>query len=152
MNNSRRQFLKQAGIGLSAAYLVPNFISCQNKAGAISDNPLQNIGVQLYSIRDLMDKDPKGSLEQIAKIGYKHVELYGIDATAKQFWKLPYKELKKILDDNGLKTHSGHYDMSKYLSKAHTDKEDLAAYFDAAKELGQEYVIAPVTPMFDLNA
>jgi len=49
MNNSRRQFLKQAGIGLSAAYLVPNFISCQNKAGAISDNPLQNIGVQLYS-------------------------------------------------------------------------------------------------------
>ncbi|MGE8380259.1 MAG: sugar phosphate isomerase/epimerase, partial [Sphingobacterium sp.] len=88
MNNSRRQFLKQAGIGLSAAYLMPNLISCQNKTGAVSDNPLQNIGVQLYSIRDLMDKDPKGSLEQVAKIGYKHVELYGIDPTAKQFWKL----------------------------------------------------------------
>ncbi|WP_245971410.1 sugar phosphate isomerase/epimerase family protein [Sphingobacterium puteale] len=152
MNNSRRQFLKQAGIGLSAAYLMPNLISCQNKTDAVSDNPLQNIGVQLYSIRDLMDKDPKGSLEQIAKIGFKHVELYGIDPAAKQFWKLPYKELKKILDDNGLKTHSGHYDMSKYLSKSHTDKEDLSIYFDAAKELGQEYVIAPVTPMFDINA
>ena len=131
MNSNRRNFLKQAGLGLSAAYLMPSFLtSCNNKkAIPNSDNPFANLGVQLYSIRDLMDKDPIGSLKQVAEIGYKHVEVYGIDAVAKQFWKLPFKELKKVLDDNGLKSHSGHYDMSKYLSKTHSDKEDINIYF-----------------------
>ncbi|MBB2952751.1 MULTISPECIES: sugar phosphate isomerase/epimerase family protein [Sphingobacterium] len=151
MNNSRRQFIKKAGLGLSAAYFLPQLLSCESKKPGI-DSPFANIGVQLYSIRDLMTANPTDSLQQVSKIGYKHVETYGIDTVAKSFWGLDYKSLKKVLDDNGLKSHSGHYDMSKYFSRNHQDKEDLNIYFDAAKELGQEYVIAPVSPMFDISA
>jgi hypothetical protein len=32
------------------------------------------VGIQLYSVRDEMKKDPLGTLKQIASIGYKHVE------------------------------------------------------------------------------
>src|SRR5690606_22225210 len=78
-------------------------------------------------------------------------ETFGVDAANEKFWNLPVDELKKVLDDNNLKTHSGHYDMSKYLSRKHEEKENIEKYIEIAHKLGQEYVIAPVTPMDDLN-
>ncbi|WP_233568243.1 hypothetical protein [Cohnella faecalis] len=36
------------------------------------------LGIQLYSVRDLAEKDFLGTIRQIAEIGYKNVELAGI--------------------------------------------------------------------------
>lgn len=149
MHNSRRKFLKQAGLGVSAAFLSPYLFSCQN--GNIGDSPFHKLGLQLYSIRDLIAEDPIATLEAVGKIGYKHVETFGVDAAAGKYWNLSIAELKKVLADNDLKSHSGHYDMSKYLSKNHADKEDIEKYIEIAHELGQSYIVAPVTPMDDLN-
>jgi len=60
MNNSRRQFIKKAGLGLSAAYFLPQLLSCENKKMGI-DSPFTNLGEQLYSIRDLMATNPTDS-------------------------------------------------------------------------------------------
>ncbi|MGJ1431752.1 sugar phosphate isomerase/epimerase family protein [Sphingobacterium spiritivorum] len=150
MNKSRRKFLKQAGVGVSAAFLSPYLLSCESKK--IAEGPFQHIGIQLYTLRDELAKDAKGTIEKIAKIGYKHVETFGVDVTKGEFFGLPIKDFKKVLEDNNLKTHSGHYDLSKYLSKNHEDKESIERYVEIAKELGQSYVVAPVTPMFDINA
>lgn len=149
MQNSRRKFLKQAGLGVSAAVLSPYFFSCQ--AGKTGDGPFHNVGIQLFSLRDMMAEDPIKTLEMIGKIGYKHVETFGVDAAAASFWNLKTPELKKILNDAGLKTHSGHYDMSKYLSRTHSEKENIEKYIEIAHDLGQSYIVAPVTPMDDLN-
>ncbi|MGJ1420601.1 sugar phosphate isomerase/epimerase family protein [Sphingobacterium spiritivorum] len=150
MNKSRRKFLKQAGVGVSAAFLSPYLLSCESKK--IAEGPFQHIGIQLYTLRDELAKDAKGTIEKIAKIGYKHVETFGVDVAKGEFFGLPIKDFKKLLDDNNLETHSGHYDLSKYLSKNHEDKESVERYVEIAKELGQSYVVAPVTPMFDINA
>src|SRR5690606_34071843 len=106
---------------------------------------------QLYSIRDLINEDPINTIRTVAKIGYKHVETFGVNDAAGTYWNLPIAELKKVLDDNNLKTHSGHYDLSKYLNKNLTEQENIEKYIEIAHQLGQSYIVAPVTPMDDLN-
>ena len=41
------------------------------------DNNLANIGIQLYTVRDLMKKNVPLTLQRIAEIGYKEVEFAG---------------------------------------------------------------------------
>ncbi len=146
---NRRGFLKQAGLGLSVAVLSPYLFSCQDDKSRSS--PFHNLGLQLYSIRDLLNEDPIKTISTVAKIGYKHVETFGVDDVAGTYWKLPIAELKKVLDDNNLKTHSGHYDLSKYLNKNLTEHENIEKYIEIAHQLGQSYIVAPITPMDDLN-
>ena len=148
-DNSRRNFLKQAGLGLSAAFFTPYLFSCEsNKSG---NSPFHHLGIQLYSLRDLLAEDPVKTLETVAKIGYKHVETFGLDSAKGSFWGLSVAELKKVLDDNGLKSHSGHYDMATYLKKGATASDPIEKYIEVAQALGQSYVVAPITPMDDLN-
>ncbi|QBQ40084.1 sugar phosphate isomerase/epimerase family protein [Sphingobacterium psychroaquaticum] len=149
-NPSRRRFLKQAGLGLSAALVSPYFFSCETKK--VGTTPFHNLGIQLYSIRDLIAQDPVKTLETVAKIGYKHVETFGLDPVNGTFWGLPISDLKKVLEDNGLKSHSGHYDMSNYLKRGATSTESIEKYIEIAHKLGQENIVAPVTPMDNLNS
>lgn len=61
------------------------------------------IAIQLYSVRDDCKKDFRGTLEAVAKMGYEGVEFAG-------YYDTPAPELKKWLDDLGLKcagTHTG---------------------------------------------
>jgi sugar phosphate isomerase/epimerase len=151
MDKSRRDFIKKTGIGLTSAFIGTQLLSaCTNKSKT-GDSPFHNIGLQLFTLRDLIEEDPKLVLKTVAKIGYKHVETYGVDVAANSFWGLPITDLKKVLEDNNLKSYSGHYDLSRYLDKKRDDKESIEKYIEIAHELGQKYIIAPVTPMDDLN-
>lgn len=58
-------------------------------------------GIQLYSVRDLAEKDFAAALEAVAKMGYTHVEFAG-------FFNYPAKEVKAMLDNNGLKVSGTH--------------------------------------------
>ncbi|MBL1407897.1 sugar phosphate isomerase/epimerase family protein [Sphingobacterium faecale] len=152
MKTTRRNFIKKTGFGLAGAYFGSSLLQACTVSKQKGDGPFANIGLQIYSLRDLLIQDPKLTLQTVAKIGYSHIETFGIDLTNNTFWGLSIPELKKIMADTDLKTYSGHYDMSKYLSRHHTvDKEDIEKYIETAHELGQKYVIAPVTPMEDLN-
>ncbi len=153
MYKSRRGFIKNTGLGLIGTWIGSSFLaSCDNLTKAKGTGPFAHIGLQLYTLRDLLSQDTKSTLETVAKIGYGHVETYGLDLGTGKFWTTStVEDLYKILEDNGLKTYSGHYDLSKYLSKNHQDKESIEQYIEAAHKLGQKYVIAPVPPMFDLN-
>ncbi len=150
MTQSRRNFLKQASLGMMAGLLAPQLFSCKNAATA-SGSPLKNIGIQLFTLRDLLAQNPTEVLKILAKIGYSHVETFGVDVGNNAYWGLPIDELKKVLNDNDLKTHSGHYDMGKYLKKDQKDTENIEKYIEIAHNLGQTYIIAPVPPMDDLN-
>lgn len=151
MMTTRRNFIKKTGIGLAGAYIGSSFLSACTQSKLKGEGPFANIGLQIYSIRDLLHQDAKLTLETVAKIGYSHIETFGLDTENSSFWGLKVPELKKIMSDINLKTHSGHYDLSRYLSRHHSDKENVEKYIETAYELGQKYVVAPVTPMDDLN-
>lgn len=151
MRNNRRQFIKQASIGLLGAYAGSSFLSSCTTNALKANGPFANIGLQIYSVRDLLFKDPKVTLETVANIGYSHIETFGVDVANNSFWGMKVPDLKKYLADINLATHSGHYDMSKYLDPKSTEKESIERYIEIAGELGQTYIVAPVTPMHDIN-
>lgn len=94
-------------------------------------NPLDEpIGLQLYTVGKEMDADPRGTLKQVAAAGYKIVELSPLS-------QMPTKDLRTALDDNGLKSPSGHY-MLPDLQK------NLQQKIDQAKDLGQHYMVITV--------
>src|SRR5690606_22488686 len=153
MYTSRRDFIKNVGLGLAGTWMGSSFLaSCQNLTKSKGNGPFAHIGLQLYTLRELLPQDTKLTLETVAKIGYSHVETFGLDLATRKYWgAVTVDELYKVLEDNGLISHSGHYDLSKYLSKNHEDKESIEQYIEAAHRLGQKYIIAPIPPMFDLN-
>lgn len=136
-------------MGLAAATIAPSFFSCSEENHA--DSPFKNIGLQLFTLRDLIEQDAKTVLKHVSTIGYKHVETFGIAADYSNFWGVPIADLRKVLNDNGLKTYSGHYDLSRYFTKESGEQENMEKYIEVAHELGQKYIVAPVSPMHNLN-
>ncbi|MGR0161637.1 sugar phosphate isomerase/epimerase family protein [Paenarthrobacter nitroguajacolicus] len=85
--------------------------------------------LQLYTLRDALQKDLPGTIKKVAEIGFTQVEPYNFVATA--------KELGAALKENGLTAPSGHAPL---LS---ADQDEI---FAAAKELGITTVIDPFLP------
>jgi len=136
MNTSRRSFLKNSAVLLAGTSLLSNVAFAAGK-------PSEIIGLQLYSVRDDMKKDPVGTLTQLAKIGYKHVE--HANYIDRKFYGYTAKEFKKILEDLGLKMPCGHTVMGKnHWDVAKKDFTDAWKYtVDDAAYMGQKYVISP---------
>ncbi len=98
MTTSRRSFLTSAAV-LSAALLVSPSVLAYNK---------RYIGLQLYTVRDAMAKDPAGTLAQLAKIGYNSVE--GASYTgSEKFYGMTPQAFAALLKQNGLIMPSSHY-------------------------------------------
>jgi sugar phosphate isomerase/epimerase len=87
---------------------------------------LGKIGLQLYTLRDMMKKSVLKTLAAVAKAGYKEVEFSG-------YFNTPVPEMKKILDDNGLTTSSSHIQMADIGMM-------LPKFIEDAKRLGQKYL------------
>lgn len=129
---SRRLFIKQLSIASAATLLVPSL-------GYIP-KPTNVVGLQLYTLRDLLPKNVKGTLEAIGKAGYKEVEVF--DFSPKNgFWGTPVKEFKKLLSNNGLKAISGHYGASTYLISGKTDELNIS--IETAAQLNHNYLTIP---------
>lgn len=60
------------------------------------------IGLQLYSVRGEVNKDLRATLESVARIGYVGVEPYGYSGEALEWMGWDPREMRKMLDDNGL--------------------------------------------------
>ncbi|MEO5888664.1 MAG: sugar phosphate isomerase/epimerase [Ferruginibacter sp.] len=137
MKLSRRKFLVSGSLSLAGSMLLPNSIFAQQNAATTI------LGIQLYSVRDEMKKDPLGTLKQIAAIGYKNVEHanYG----DRKFYGYSATEFKKILDDLDLKMPSGHTVMAdKHWDKTTKDFTDVwKQTVEDAATAGQRYVISP---------
>ena len=142
MNHSRRSFLRNSAMGLGAiAFASP---AMQALAAA---KYKKLVGVQLYSIREDMRKDPQGTLTALAEMGYKYVE--HANYIGRKFYGWEAKEFKKRLDDLGIKMPSGHTVMGKpHWDDAKNDFTDLWKYtVEDAAVMGQELVISPSIDM-----
>jgi sugar phosphate isomerase/epimerase len=131
---TRRSFIKKCGLLGTAVLLAPSFISEEK----------YKLGLQLYTIREVLEKDLKGTLEKVASFGYQSVEIYGF-LNSKYYGVTP-KQFKQLLDDTHLTTPSGHYDLNKLMLPGSTP-DDLKRYVDECIEgahiLKQEYIVWP---------
>jgi len=129
---TRRKFLTQAGMLSAGAILAPRLLSAM-PAGKV-------VGLQMYSLRDQLPKDPKGVIAKIAAAGYKEVETFGYSKQG-GFWGLDAKAFSDVLKANGLKTPSGHFGMDEFLLQGKTT--ELENNIAAANATGMTYIVIP---------
>ena len=129
--NSRRDFIKLAGLAAAGAAIAPSFAFAA---------PAKIVGLQLYSLRAQLPTDVKGTIANVAKAGYKEVETYGYSLKDK-YWGLDPKAFKDLLNANGLTAPSGHYGMDKFLGTGQAD--ELKSYIEAANIIGSSYIVVP---------
>lgn len=131
---TRRNFIKQSGL-LMGALAAPNFlISCME-----STPKKYKPGLQLYTIREAMEKAPKESLEKVAEIGYQIVESATYTGTQK-FYGMAPSEFSSVLQDSGLKIPSGHYALGDSDIKG-TIRNGWEKAVEDADKVGMDYMV-----------
>jgi sugar phosphate isomerase/epimerase len=98
----RRNFI-QSGTFAAAGLLVAR----STMAGIFPAKKVATaIGLQLYTLGDLMTTDPKGTLQKLAAIGYKEIESAG--SQKGNFYGYKPKEFAAMVKDAGMKWRSAH--------------------------------------------
>jgi sugar phosphate isomerase/epimerase len=141
----RRAFLQKSAIALGGAAITrPAWATVQN-----------NVGIQLFTIPQMVAKDFPGTLKQLSDIGYREIEFFGpyafsspktIDGwkplaaqmgiTQNAFYGYTLSDVRKLLSDLNLTTPSVHLDLI-------TLRENLSASAEALAALGTRYVALP---------
>lgn len=123
---TRRKFLARSSTATVGGLLLPSF--------AFSVHDKQKYGVQLYTFRDEMAKDARGTLKQIAAIGVKKIE----SARSKEglYYGLSPREMKVACEDLGMQLISGHVTLD----------ANFRDTMEQAVASGQEYVICSSMP------
>jgi len=98
MELNRRDFITRAALGLGA-------LAASGVPKLAADPYGIPVGLQLYTVRDHLEKDLAGTFKRVAEIGYKDVEIGG---TSDFYGKKP-AELKRMLNDVGLLPLSTHF-------------------------------------------
>jgi len=130
----RRTFLELSGSTILGAMISPSV------SDLILPKTKKNIGLQLYTVRDNMSKDPIATLKSIAGIGYKHVESAGY--YNRQFYGQTKENFKIILDDFGLKMYSGHTATGIGMGKdSYNMSNNWEAVCEDAAFMGQKYIV-----------
>ena len=108
---------------------IATAVVASRPAWAADAHQIDRVGLQLYTVRDLMKKDFEGTIAKVAQTGYKEVEFAGY------FGKSP-QETRKILDANNLVSPSEHvaYDVV---------EKKWPQTLEAAHTIGQTFVVCP---------
>jgi sugar phosphate isomerase/epimerase len=101
--SSRRKFLQQLATVTGSSVLLPQF---GRAAGFFSTKAVMPVGLQLYTLGDLMTTDPKGTLQKVAAIGYTQMESAG--SMKGNWYGLTPKELSAMIKDAGMQWRSAH--------------------------------------------
>jgi sugar phosphate isomerase/epimerase len=125
---TRRKFIQTTALTTIGSALLPGML----KAAPAR----QNVGIQLYTVRDHISQDLEGTLRKLRKIGYTWVEAAGYGDG--KFYNLSPAEFKKMVEKMGMKVVSSHVTFN-------ADKQKQA--IEAHAELGVDYVVFPVFPI-----
>jgi sugar phosphate isomerase/epimerase len=127
--HTRRTFLATLGVaalGIASRDALADGILLAPK------RKLKKVGLQLYTVRDLMKADLPGTLRKVAQIGYKEVEFAGY------FGRTP-AQIRALLKQNGLTSPSSHIGLDTL------EKDSVRAFADA-KAIGHQWVTMPYIP------
>lgn len=137
-NFSRRDFLQLSGLSLAATALSTDPLT-------MADNfySPKHLGLQLWSVREDMNKDAAGTLKAVAKMGYKEVEPFGYDPATGKIFGLLMAEFNKLVKANGLKIRSSHsgFKLADYNSSTKVLSDRAKKIIDVSATSGQKYII-----------
>lgn len=126
---SRRTFLKTASASAACA-------AVWSSAPRLMANALGlPLGLQLYSVRDVLPKDYEGTLRQLASLGYREVEAAG-------FFNHSASEVKQAMFQAGLNCVSAHYPLKDLLPKV----DEVVQY---GRDLGLKYIVCAAPMLKD---
>jgi sugar phosphate isomerase/epimerase len=121
---TRRTFLE-----LSAKLAAAGFVLGRATPSLSADTHSMTYGVQMFEVRKTAETDLAKAFKMIKDAGFDQVELYPIA------YHQPAAQLKKLLDDTGLASVSGHFDYT---------GRDMSV--DYAHSLGLKYLVCPMLP------
>src|SRR5664279_113179 len=119
---NRRAFLKEAALG--GACLVSGGASVL-AASKVAPQWKNQIGLELYTVRELLKTDYEGTLAKVAAIGYKEVE------PADPYNNMQPEQYKALLDKYHFKMFSTHADA--------TDGPGLEKELEGQAQMGLKY-------------
>jgi sugar phosphate isomerase/epimerase len=129
MQTSRRDFVKHAALVSAGLMIGPEaFFKTSGK-----------LGLQLYTLREQLNKDLAGTLASVAQLGYQEVETFAY-GNRKQHG-MSIADFDQLLKKNQLQTPSGHYSLRSFLFQGKDD--ELKEVIEDAKQLGQHYIVVP---------
>ena len=100
LSPGRRQFLQQSCAGIAALTVLGNPLQALAASQSSSD-AVKKTGLQLYTLRDMMEKSVADTLKLVAGVGYGDVEFAG-------YFGHSAADIRKLLDANGLAAPSVH--------------------------------------------
>ena len=124
---NRRSMLRTLGFSALAVSAIAGSGPRRSLAG--EGRRVERIGVQLYTVRDLLAADPAGTLDAVAGLGYVEVETAGYAGLAPQAFAA-------VLKNTGLDAPSAHVP----LTDVETAPEQL---LEAAAAVGHRYLVVP---------
>jgi len=129
---TRRKFIQQSGAFALGSLLIPQL----GKSSLFSETKAYPpIGIQLYTMGNLMTTDTKGTLQKLAAIGYREVESAG--SQKGNFYGYKPKEFAAMVKDAGMHWRSAHVggapfrmDQVMKMAKNAQDSARIKSYFE----------------------
>jgi sugar phosphate isomerase/epimerase len=120
---TRRNFIKTSLLAGAGASVLSNLSFAEGKKAA------KKIGIQLYTLKDEVKADFKGTLKKIAEVGYKEFEFAGYHGNDP-------KDIRSFLDSIGVTAPSAHIQSSDF-------EASVEKVIDDAKTIGHKFVVVP---------
>lgn len=102
-------------------------VACSKGDSVANERRLENIGIQLYTVRDRMAEDVPGTLGKLADIGFTEVEFAG-------YFDHSPAEIRGFLRDHGLRSPSTHVGIQQM-------RQTPEQLIEAALTIGHEYLV-----------
>ena len=145
---NRKDFLKS--LGLVATGIVASATGLASINGVMAANPLQTkrkvIGLQVYSVRQLLSEDVKGTLKGLADCGYLALEGFGYNRNTGYF-NTPLKDFDKMVKDLGMKITSSHLSTRYSIETKNEALDWWKNTADEHKAIGCDTMVIPSLPM-----
>jgi sugar phosphate isomerase/epimerase len=131
---NRRQFVTKSSQAAALLALFPS-VSCASKM--VSSNGIfTDFGIQLWTLRDIINANPKDTISQIAKMGFTQIESF--EGEKGIFWGMKPAEFKTFLDGEGLKIIGSHCNWKENLAQKAADVASIGGKYLACPWLGPQ--------------
>lgn len=139
---NRRDFLRTSSLLVAGGLMSSSLL----KAAEVPAKGKKAIGLQLYSLRDVMKADAMGTLKKVADMGWKTLEAanYG---DGKIYGMTP-EEFKKVVKNLGMKMTSAHLGGPNYSKDKHTEAMDWwKKALEDHEKVGVKFLVKPSMPI-----
>lgn len=141
MKVNRRHFLRNAGFAVATPLVLQQLVACSS-GGSSTETVAKTIGdfgIQLWTVKEEMAKDAKGTLKALADYGFKQIESFqGANGV---FWGMTPADFKSYTTDLGLSIVSSHVNPEFALKPELLD--EFKKLVEDAKSVGITHLINP---------